>query len=332
MRILTPIQPLCIAAAIVMFGGCSGVLTVAEKPAPSQFGADSTIGHSFMTFYRCPANGPIEYVSDYNNNIINIYTGTFAGHAPCGRIASGLSSPWGMYVQLGTHDLYVANDAAHNILVFHRGQTTPYNKYTDPTGQDPVDVTVAKDGTVIASNLVQIHFTENGSLSTWVGGPHGGKFIGNFPMKNGGEGEFVTVQKSGTVYFDDLTGQTNLGALFYVSCPAGACGTQKQVTGVTFNSPGGMGFNASGDLLVVEGAGKADTFELPNPRPSTFPLAGYPTGTAFDQVNRHLFVADGLNNDAAEYAYPSGALVGTVAGDSGGGTFGVAVDPGQAPR
>jgi hypothetical protein len=327
------LQALTAGAAIVLLAACSlgGPSAIVPKPASPQRSVHSAVGrmpqHHFKSFYRCPANGTIEYVSDYNNSIVDIYAGKFAGQAPCGRITSRLNSPWGMYVRPGTHDLYVANDGGHDILVFHRGWMTPYNRYTDPTMQDPVDVTVAKDGTVIATNLVQIHFVENGSISTWIGGRNGGTFVGNFQMKDGGEGEFVAVQKNCTVYYDDLTGQTNLGALWYVSCPAGACGAQTQVAGVSFNSPGGMAFDATGDLVVVEGAGRADTLELPNPTPSTFHLAGYPTGMALNEVDHHLFVADGLNNDAAEYAYPSGVLVGTVPGNSGGGTFGVAVDP-----
>ena len=348
MRILTPIGALSAAATVALLAGCSGGSAIAPKPATPQHGAQfasgrmadvfsrlgikahPNSGHHVKSFNACPAKGPIKYVSDYNNNVVNIFVGKFAGQAPCGTITSGLRSPWGMYVKSDTHDLYVANDAGHDILVFHRGQLTAYNTYKDPTSQDPVDVTVAGDGTVIATNLVQINFLENGSISTWIGGPNGGTFVGNFPMVNGGEGLFVTVQKNGTVYYDDLVGQTNAGALFSVSCPAGACGAQTQVAGVSFNSPGGLGSDEKEDILAVEGLGVADIFNLPNPHPRTFPLAGAPTGMAINKLDRHWFVADGLNNDAAEYLYPGGKLVGTVPGNSGGGTFGVAVDPGHA--
>jgi hypothetical protein len=283
----------------------------------------------FKSFYACPAQGPIKYVSDYNNNVVDVYVGKFAGQAPCGRITSGILSPWGLYVEPGTHDLYVANDTGHDILVFHRGQTKAYNTYTDPTSQDPVDVTVAKDGTVIASNLVQTAFLENGSISTWRGGSNGGTFVGNFATANGGEGQYVTVQRNGTVYFDDLVGNTAQGVLFSLSCPAGACGAQTQVTGVTFNLPGGLGSDDKDHLLANDGLGFADTFKLPNPNPKTFPVGGIPTGMAINDLDHHWFVADGLNNDAAEYLYPGGKLVGTVQGNPGGGTFGIAVDPGH---
>lgn len=59
------------------------------------------------------------YVSDYNNDVINVYKGNLAGQAPCGHIGSHatLSAPDGLFVQVKTHDLYVAN----------RGVTSSFN-------------------------------------------------------------------------------------------------------------------------------------------------------------------------------------------------------------
>jgi len=47
-------------------------------------------------------------------------------------------------------------------------------------------------------------------------------------------------------------------------------------------------------------------------------------------LNNHWFVADASNNDAAEHAYPSGSLIGTVPGNPGGNLVGIALDPGHA--
>jgi hypothetical protein len=49
-------------------------------------------------------------------------------------------------------------------------------------------------------------------------------------------------------------------------------------------------------------------------------------GMAIDKSNQHVFVTDSKANDAAEYIYPGGALVGTVPGDVGGNISGIAVD------
>jgi hypothetical protein len=230
-------------------------------------------------------------------------------------------------VDFGTHDLYVANSGGFDILVFHRGQTHPYNTYTDPGLQYPIDVTLAGDGTVIASNLGQAYGNELGSLSTWIAGPNGGTFVGNFPMTNDSQGGFVAVRKNGSVYYNDFDVTTGHGALWSLSCPAGACGTQTRVTGVSFVDPSGMAFDSTNDLLVTDTSGIGETFELPNPSPKKFRLFGHPYGMAISQSDHHWFTGDWSGNGAKEYSYPSGRLIGIVNGDPHGWLRGVAADP-----
>jgi hypothetical protein len=320
------LQALSAAAVTMFFTACAvgNVSTVAQKPDSGQRG----LGRLYAAFDACPATGPLAYVSDFNDSVINVYAGNFAGQAPCAQLTSHLHSPSGLYVDAATHDLYVAN--RNDVRVFHRGQTAPYNSYTDPTSRQKIsDVVVTSDGTVVASNVHQVSGPEKGSLSTWRSGPHGGKFVGNFPMTNDYEGMYVTAKRNGMIYYTDLDKTTSRGALWRVSCPAGACGAETQVAGVSFQFPGGMVFDSTDDLLVTEeSGGTADTFELPNPMPMRFQLQGYPTGMAISSRDRHWFVADSDNNDAAEYAYPSGVLIGTVPGNSPAGyLIGMAVDP-----
>jgi hypothetical protein len=86
-----------------------------------------------------------------------------------------------------------------------------------------------------------------------------------------------------------------------------------------------MAFDSAGDLFAIYGV--ANTFELPNPNPSTFPLIGSPWGMAINEQGNHLFVADN-NGYADEYSYPSGVLIGTVPVNPGDGTpAGIAFDP-----
>jgi hypothetical protein len=352
MRIITPLQTLSAAAAIMLLAACSGggPSAFAPKPASPQSGAPflagripdvynpfarlnitARNGHHIIGRYACPATGPVKYVSDAANNVIDVFSGKFAGQAPCGQITTGVALPWGMYVKASTHDLYVANSGDFNILVFHRGQTTPYNTYTDPTGQVTIDVTVANDGTIIASNVTSQNGRQAGSLSTWIGGPNGGTFVGNFLMTNDIVGYTVTVQKDGTIYYNDIDNTIHRGVLWSLKCPAGACGAQSQVAGVSFAFPGGMGSDDAEDLLAIDQtAATADTFELPNPSPSTFPLAGNPVFMAINELDHHLFVTDTLNHDTAEYSYPGGKLIGTVPGNPNGNPIGVAIDPGHA--
>ena len=345
-------RALSAAASIALFAGCSGGAPSSFAPRPQSptigvpvFGGrisaaldlagprafESRFGQWNRSFFACPATGPIKYVSDglFSHSVVNIYVGRFAGQAPCGQITSGLASPNGLFVQPGTHDLYVANFFNNSIRVFHRGQTTPYNTYINPHAPPgvPNDVAVAKDGTVIVTYLGGVNH-ELGGLATWIGGPNGGTFVGNFPMARDAIGEFLIVKENGTIYFD--TGNnTGPGGLWSVSCPAGACGTQKQVSGVSFsNEPAGMAVDATGDILMVDSDnGTAETFELPNPSPSTFPVAGTPLGMAINRLDHHMFVVDSRQNRAWEYSYPSGTIIGTVPGNPGGIDSGIAVDP-----
>jgi hypothetical protein len=201
-------------------GGNSSVAPIASS---SQSGVriptgGGLVGAHLQSFFACPARVSLKYVSDYNNNVVDVFAGKLAGQAPCGVLTSKLNSPWGLWVKPDTHDLYVANDGGKNILVFHRGQTKPYNTFTDPSVQDPVDVVVADDGTVIASNFLEANQLEDGSISTWIGGPNGGTFVGNFAMESGSKGQFVTIRKDGVVFFDRFDGQTSIGSLWFVSC------------------------------------------------------------------------------------------------------------------
>jgi hypothetical protein len=295
---------LCAAAMIAFLTGCSGgVSSIAPSPATQQGGAQ---GRQFKVHDACPATGAIEYVSDGPNHVIYVYAGNFAGQAPCGQITVGLTFPAGLFVQTSSHDLYVA--------------------YEDPSNQNVEDVAVAPDGTVLATNYHKRNKTERGSISTWIGGPNGGTFVGNFPMQHSKDGYNITVRNNGIVYFSDVAHDCR-GELWKMRCPAGACGTQTQIAGVLFEFPGGMQFDASDDLVAADQAGLVETFELPNPSPKTFPVTGDPVGMALSESDHHLFVAVQRNNYAAEYSYPGGKLIGTLPGMPFGLLYGIAFDP-----
>ena len=314
---------LAAAGAMTLLVACSAANSPSVAPAPASY------AWHFTSHDSCPATAPIKYVSDNLFNVVNVYVGKFAGQAPCGQIASGLlNGPAGLYVQPKTHDLYVANEGGRNVLVFHRGQMAPFNTYTDPTVQLPNDVTVATDGTVIASNYSNLSQPVAGSISTWIGGPNGGTFVGNFPMRDSNLGAYITAKSNGTIFFDELDRLNLKGSLWHVACPAGACGFQIRIPHVILHFPGGVAIDSTGDLIVADSVAEtADTFELPNPVPSIFPMVGEPFALAINTKDHHVFVSDGLDGDAAEYSYPHGALIGTVKGALGGSPDGVAVDP-----
>jgi hypothetical protein len=330
-------------AAIVLLVGCSGGSAIAPKPSTPQGHGRSLMdripialsplgmlkvnfntGHHFTSFDRCPALGAIEYISDYQNSVVNIYSGKFAGQRPCGQLSGhGLAQVEGMFVEGSTHDLYVANASGEDVVVFHRGATSPFKTYTDPTGQVPVDVTVAKDGTVIASNIFSSG-SENGSISTWH---HNGIFVGNFPMVNAFQGQFVTVQKDGTLYLNDKDQTSGSGLLWTGSCPHGACGAFTS-TGATTAFPGGLRSADGEDVVQVDQlATTLTTYEsFPTGTSCVIPGAAEPAGIDIKKKQHHLIYADIINNVGVEIDYPSCATVGTVDGNPGGIPVGAAAD------
>jgi len=228
MRIPTPLQALSAAAALALLAGCSSGSAIAPAMNSTTQGHVHAMGHGSSvlnpvgmlklsqhavipnhraSFDSCPATGPIEYVSDASNGAVDIFAGKnfTAGETPCGLI-TGLSEPQGLAVW--NHELYVANTTGFDILRYPRGATSPDLTYVDSScgGEYPADVAVGTDGTVIATDIIS-NSCSGGQLSTWTGG---GTFVGNFPNANGANDYFLTVQKNGTVYFDDNHSRSTL--------------------------------------------------------------------------------------------------------------------------
>src|SRR5215831_8123576 len=86
-----------LVAGLAILSGCSGTSTPVGTPAlPSMHGSSPM--RTLPSFYSCPAHGSLKYVSDYNNNVIDVYFGNFNGQAPCAVLTSHVRAPWGMSV------------------------------------------------------------------------------------------------------------------------------------------------------------------------------------------------------------------------------------------
>jgi len=345
MRIPTPIQALSAAAALALLAGCSSGSAIAPKPAGITGHAHTYMGHvpavvgpmgaskiayhasKRVGFDACPATGAIEYISDFNNSVINIYKGKFAGQAACGQLTSsnGLLNPQGMFVD-EKHNLWVADTGNGNVLEFKRGGTTAITTLVDTTGGNsefPVDVTIAKDGTVIATNIFAPN-TGIGSISTWVGG----NLVGNFTNPGNNFDYFVTVNKAGTVYWND-----NSLTVWTGSCPLGACGAFANAGATGFAFPGGVRMGPGEDLVLQDqsatGGGAQLTYEtLPGGPAQQCTVSANADTVAFDlnEKRNHYFAADATNNRGVEVKYPTCAAIGTVPGTSGGLPIGAAAD------
>jgi hypothetical protein len=320
MRMPAPVQALSAAAAFALLAGCSSGSAITPTASHVQghsahamrqgssvlnpVGMLTLTQHHFNQSHRasfdaCPATGPLQYVSDASDGAVDIFAGKnfSTGELPCGLI-TGFLEPQGMAVS--KHELYVANTIGLDILRFARGSTTPDMTYTDPScgGEYPADVAVATDGTVLATDIIS-NSCSGGQISTWTSG---GTLVGNFPNANGANDYFLTVQKNGTVYFDD-----NTLTIYVGSCPAGACGSFTS-TGATMAFPGGLR-SASGpgseDVVLDDqsatGGGALTTYEtFPTPV-SSCPLGGSdPVSYDFNRTDKHAFFADAGNFVATE--------------------------------
>jgi hypothetical protein len=273
------------------------------------------------SFNVCPASGPLVYMSDGLNGNINIYKVPFSGQGPCGQLtaASGLSLPFGLIVRHS--DLFVADLGARHVVAFHRGATKPYITYTDQScgGEFPFDVAVSKDDYVFATNF-DGGSCPIGSLSIWQ--KQSSVLVGTIPNQAGANPFFLTIQKDGTLYYDDKTG------LYSGSCPGGSCGAFTN-TGASFGYPGGLR-SADGEDVVLDDqtAGSLYIYEPPHfDRPVVCQLGAFdPVSFDINLRQHHVFVASSQLNQALEFSYPDCKLIGTVPGNIGGSPVGIAKD------
>jgi hypothetical protein len=353
MRKLNAIHAMIAAAALSTLAGCAGSSALAPKslrvqgresvlarqvPAPvgviAALRLNPSNAHPYVSFDTCPATGAITYISDYNNNVINIYAGRFKHQMPCGAISgSPVHEPEGLFVGLN-HRLYVANTGGGNILEFTRGGSTPIATFTDPTGEFPSDVAVANDA-VIASNISSVS-QGGGSISTW----HiGGGFVGNFPMINDIQGLFVTVQSGAAdrIYYNDIDATSNAGVVYTGKCPAGACGAFAALPATTNTVyPGGLRSRSLDTHLIQfdQTAGPGGVrlrYDDNNPSFPTDPSCNiggsHPIGFDMNSTASQVYYADAVANVGGEMVFGSCKSIGTVPGNPGGLLVGVAHDP-----
>lgn len=348
------------ASAAIAFAGCSANSTSAIAPGAGSAGQARTTHVTFgqstsllapahqarlahpvrsdprVSHNSCPSTGTLIYVSDGNLGLVNIYDGTMT---LCGQL-SGFVEPQGMTVHRG--NLYVANtlgspNGTGEIDEFHRGATTPFRKFTDPSGPYVVDVAIANDGTVIGSNI----FNQNtglGSISTWH---RNGTFVGNFVLPNMLESFFVDATDNGTLFSDGFDSINFASTFWTFTCPGGAC-TAGTELGQAMGAPGGLVDTQSGDILASDQTSNtADTFEMPSLTPTTFGTTSGGDTDGIDELGNpgdgpglaQVYGADAINNQLTCYQYkqngssPGGC--GSVTGNSGGVFVGVAVDSGS---
>jgi hypothetical protein len=233
------------------------------------------------------------YIAD-NGTTVGIYT--IASAHLIGQLM-GFTRAEALAVD-GGRNLYVPDQTANEIKVFHAGATTPYKTLSDPRG--PQFAAIGTHGYVYAGNAdntVAVYKLNATSPSYYLTVPTNLYLFGLAVDGAGNVYVSYAAQPSGYGYVGEFAAKTTTFTPLNV----------EQVIS------GSIAVDASGDLI---GASEyyIDTYYPGNntSTPSTQFLTPYPEATfALTATNADLFGAN-VNAHVDRYAYPSGSLVYTA--------------------
>lgn len=139
------------ASASLSLGGCSGAASptapamtspaAIARPARVRGGSmailplPGRVGHPIHArswLKHFPPNTARLYISDFMEDVVNVYVQAGSGQTPVGQI-TGLNGPQGLWVDIN-QNLWVANTNTNQLLAFRRGSTTPYKTLNDTNG------------------------------------------------------------------------------------------------------------------------------------------------------------------------------------------------------
>jgi hypothetical protein len=130
-----------VATAITLPSCSAGSPGAATPGVAGSLNRHRQAGPGWMT--SAAVKGPVVYVASALNDVVNVYSAKTL--APVGQITAGLEEPLGLATD-SAGNLYVTNEAAHNVTVYAPGSKKP--KATLGDTDFPTAVAVAKNGTV----------------------------------------------------------------------------------------------------------------------------------------------------------------------------------------
>ncbi|MEO9098613.1 MAG: hypothetical protein ABI346_10585 [Candidatus Baltobacteraceae bacterium] len=261
----------------------------------------------------------LTYIADARNSFVAVFG---RNGQQIGTISDGLLVPVGLFVD-GRRNLWVANNAAANVLEFPRGATSP-STILDDSGYTPYDVTICRNGTIYVSNQYAGSLAP-GSISVYAPGSTQPTGLLQYP----GEvyNDFVTCDAENNV-FTTVDFASGSGVIEY---PGGNQSGATQLP-ISVAMAGGIKLDDAGNLLVNDRELHTIT---------EYTEAGVPTGNAIptgkgDWVDiavtknsRVVLGADAFFVRGSSLTWPAGAYRQTYNSGQFGLPLGAAFDPGQ---
>jgi hypothetical protein len=240
-----------------------------------------------------------------------------------GALTNGVAQAEGLFVDAALN-LYVANQSAGNVLVFHEGQTTAFRVLDDPWGWVN-DVAVDSDGTTYVAN--EADFPDNpGDVSVYAPGKTERSAV-------------ITDPRFYDLYAVDLDSRHHVYISYfdpnYVSHIDEIIDGRIVDLGLQTRGWGFFDFVLDGNNDIVAQSGSQNHHGIsvfpPGHRWPSKRLGIWGTGyMALDASETHIFAVDqGGVAGVWEFSYPNGRLLKTLTGPFGAGNnpIGVAVSP-----
>ncbi len=297
-----------------------GLRDGSESPhAPSPFGwpqslTNGTQQPGFMSPEVKKGAAPLVYIASTNDNAIQIYAQAGHHQSPIGSITDGISAPFGLYVTKNG-DLYVVNNGANSVTVYHQGQTSPYETLGTVDGP-PLDVAVDAKGTVYVTTFdYEIEVYTKGATE-----PTGYLEDPTFTPY------WDTVDSKGDAFVDDFA-----GAVYEF---VGGSGTAIQLSGIriTYEFPGGLTMDQRDTLYVCDqgngSRGTISAYKKPWTKGPAFSFrySGDVTDCMIARNGKSVWGANLYESAGEEFMLPSGSVLDRITkGVSG--PYGVALWP-----
>jgi hypothetical protein len=264
------------------------------------------------------ATSKLLYISDYSADDIEIYAQKGPNQAPIGEL-TGLSSPVGLAVA-SNGDLYVDNYGGNTVVVYHKGETTPYLTLSATDTSSGGD-TVALDasGNVYVSNIPNVVeiFSPGATLPT-----------SSLTDSNVADIYSIGVDSKGDVF--DVG--TSASAVVVDEFPAGSTSpTTLPIELSPSSNTGGLALDESDNLYVDDTTLQTVSEYVPpytgSPVRKILYGGGASTGIAFDRIGKSLWLASSTALAGLDYTFQKDRLVDITSSSGLHTPYGIALSP-----